>query len=177
MADSLKPESSDNHAAPPLSPGEIIIGRLVGLDEQGYPLVDYPANPETQPLTAQSTVPLTAGHAGRQVALLFANADPRLPVVMGLIQNPLDGILETFELTEVDTEKQGDQSDATQIREEKLYVDGREVCIEGKDEVTFKCGKASITLTKAGKIIIRGTYLLNRSSGVNRILGGSVQIN
>ena len=37
--------------------------------------------------------------------------------------------------------------------------------------------KASITLTSAGKILLRGAYILNRSSGVNRIKGGSVQIN
>ncbi|MEW5071937.1 hypothetical protein AB1P14_09365, partial [Pseudomonas aeruginosa] len=38
-------------------------------------------------------------------------------------------------------------------------------------------GKASITLTRAGKVIIRGAYLSSRSTGVNRIKGGSVQIN
>ncbi|MEP7119602.1 MAG: hypothetical protein ABJE95_01785, partial [Byssovorax sp.] len=36
---------------------------------------------------------------------------------------------------------------------------------------------SSITLTRAGKILIRGAYVLTRSSGVNRIQGGSVQIN
>ena len=30
---------------------------------------------------------------------------------------------------------------------------------------------------RAGKVLIRGAYLLSRSSGVNRIKGGSVQIN
>ena len=40
----------------------------------------------------------------------------------------------------------------------------------------LRCGKASITLTKAGKVLIEGTYLLNRSSGVNRIKGGSAPI-
>jgi hypothetical protein len=58
-----------------------------------------------------------------------------------------------------------------------VTVDGKQVSIEGAEEVTFKCGKASITLTKSGKILIRGTYLLNRSTGVNRIMGGSVQVN
>jgi uncharacterized protein (DUF2345 family) len=56
-------------------------------------------------------------------------------------------------------------------------IDGQRLQFEAKDEIVLKCGKASITLTKAGKIIIRGTYLLSRSSGVNRIKGGSVQIN
>ena len=32
-------------------------------------------------------------------------------------------------------------------------------------------------LTRAGKVLIQGAYLLSRSTGVNRIKGGSVQIN
>ena len=44
-------------------------------------------------------------------------------------------------------------------------------------DVTIQCGKASITLTAAGKIILRGTHIVSRSSGVQRIKGGSVQIN
>jgi hypothetical protein len=43
--------------------------------------------------------------------------------------------------------------------------------------VVLRCGKASITLTKAGKIIIDGAYVSHRSSGVLRLRGGSVQIN
>jgi hypothetical protein len=41
----------------------------------------------------------------------------------------------------------------------------------------FRFGQASITLTRAGKVLIRGAYLLSRSSGVNLITGGSVEIN
>lgn len=44
-------------------------------------------------------------------------------------------------------------------------------------EIVLRCGKASITLTRAGKVIIRGAYVGIISSGVNRIQGGSVQIN
>ncbi|WP_185235821.1 DUF6484 domain-containing protein [Teredinibacter franksiae] len=55
-------------------------------------------------------------------------------------------------------------------QEKKLFL-------EGKDEVVLKCGEASITLTRQGKVILRGKYILSRSSGVNRILGGSVQVN
>jgi hypothetical protein len=49
--------------------------------------------------------------------------------------------------------------------------------VQAAEELVLRCGDASITLTRAGKIILRGTYLLSRSSGVNRIKGGSVQIN
>ncbi len=56
-------------------------------------------------------------------------------------------------------------------------VDGKKVTLSGRDEVTLKCGKASITLTAEGKVLIKGEYVLSRSSGVNRIKGGAVQIN
>ena len=56
-------------------------------------------------------------------------------------------------------------------------IDGRRITLTGREEITLRCGRASITLTRAGKILIRGAYLSSRSSGVNRIKGGSVQIN
>jgi hypothetical protein len=56
-------------------------------------------------------------------------------------------------------------------------VDGHRVVLDAEQEIVLRCGKASITLTRAGKVLIRGAYLLSRSSGVNRIKGGSVQIN
>jgi hypothetical protein len=56
-------------------------------------------------------------------------------------------------------------------------LDGKKVTLTGEEEVTLKCGKASITLTSAGKVLIKGEYVVSRSSGVNRIKGGAVQIN
>ena len=56
-------------------------------------------------------------------------------------------------------------------------VDGEKTVVTAQKEIVLRCGKASITLTRAGKVLIRGAYLLSRSSGVNRIKGGSVQIN
>jgi len=63
--------------------------------------------------------------------------------------------------------------------EEKLEakVDGKRVVIEGQDEVVLRCGQASITLRRNGKVVVRGTYLETRATGTNRIKGGSVQIN
>ena len=56
-------------------------------------------------------------------------------------------------------------------------VDGRRVVLDAKDEIVLRCGKASITLRRNGRIVIRGTYVETRSQGTNRIKGGSVQIN
>ncbi len=159
-----------------IAPGEIIIGSLVGIDPQGQPLVEFPENPLSAPLAAMSTLSIASQHVGRQVALLFANGNPQKPVIMGMIHSPLHALLENYavstsESAAVDAETPG----AAKI--DDLSIDGKRVVIEAKEEIVLKCGDASITLTKAGKILIRGKYLLNRSEGVNRIMGGSVQVN
>ena len=56
-------------------------------------------------------------------------------------------------------------------------VDGQRMIISAKEQLVLRCGKASITLTKAGKLILQGTYVSSQSSGVLRIKGGSVHIN
>jgi hypothetical protein len=56
-------------------------------------------------------------------------------------------------------------------------VDGKRVVIEADDEIELRCGKASIVLRKNGRLLIRGAYVETRAEGVNRIRGGSVQIN
>jgi hypothetical protein len=58
-----------------------------------------------------------------------------------------------------------------------MRVDGRRVEIEAADEIVLRCGQASIVLRRNGRIVIRGTYVETRSRGVNRIKGGSVEIN
>jgi hypothetical protein len=48
---------------------------------------------------------------------------------------------------------------------------------DAKDEIQLRCGKSSVTLRKDGKIEIKGTQIVSRASGVNRIKGASVAIN
>lgn len=61
--------------------------------------------------------------------------------------------------------------------QQEIEIDGRRMVFTAQQEIVLRCGKSSITLTRAGKIIISGEYVVSRSSGVNRIRGGSVQIN
>jgi len=56
-------------------------------------------------------------------------------------------------------------------------VDGRRVRLTAQDEIVLQCGKASITLRRNGRVIVRGTYIETHSEGTNRIKGGQVQIN
>jgi hypothetical protein len=109
---------------------------------------------------------LGKGEIGREVALLFEGGDPHRPIVMGLIQHP-----ERMPSTSADSihSETPNSMDAE--------VDGERLVFTAKKEIVLRCGKASITLTRAGKVLIRGAYLLSRSSGVNRIKGGSIQLN
>lgn len=159
-----------------IAPGEIVIGTIIALDPQGQPLVDFPENPHKSPLVAISTLPITLPLVGRQAALLFANGNPENPVVMGIIHSPLHELIATYDVTP-DQQTDNSRVNVENTSQHTAHVDGKRVVIEAKEEIVLQCGDASITLTKAGKVIIRGKYLLSRSSGVNRILGGSVQVN
>jgi hypothetical protein len=61
--------------------------------------------------------------------------------------------------------------------DQETVIDARRLTFDAQEQIVFRCGRATITLTRAGKIIIRGAYVTSSSSGVNRIRGGSVQIN
>jgi len=162
-------------ASSDISPGEIIIGTLIEVNKQGQPLVDYSENPSEQSLVALTTLTMDQKQVGRQVALLFKNGDLNSPVIMGVIHSPLHEMLENFDQTgstqETSVEIESDLS------VDDVRIDGKKIVFDAKEEIVLKCGESSITLTKSGKILIRGKYLLNRSTGVNRIMGGSVQVN
>lgn len=59
----------------------------------------------------------------------------------------------------------------------EVDVDGKRLRTSAKDEVVINCGKASITLRRNGRVIIRGTHVETHSSGTNRIKGGQVCVN
>lgn len=175
---------------PMVAPGEVLLGILAGIDDKGSPVVGFPQFPHFESVTALATIPVLPQHIGRQVALMFTQGTDSRPIVIGFLYSPLqqmlDNFLEQSEVSVLDAEDQTvfDEPAATSPPAinanqygDTLHVDGKRVVLEGQEEVVLKCGEASITLTRNGKVVIRGKYLLSRSSGVNRILGGSVQVN
>jgi hypothetical protein len=60
---------------------------------------------------------------------------------------------------------------------QRLDADPESVVVTAEKDLVLRCGSASITLTRAGKIMIRGEYVLSRATGVQRIQGGTVEIN
>jgi len=59
----------------------------------------------------------------------------------------------------------------------EVEADGEKLLLEARREMTLRCGKASITMTADGRVTIRGTQVLSRSDGPNRVQGASVQLN
>lgn len=53
----------------------------------------------------------------------------------------------------------------------------QELVFEASQQVTIRCGKSSITLYPNGKIALRGEYIVSDAEGVNRIVGGQIELN
>ncbi|SCW75212.1 MULTISPECIES: DUF6484 domain-containing protein [unclassified Pseudomonas] len=132
----------------------VVIGVLLDVPKADAPVVAFPGCPADTGLAARTTTPLTREDIGAQVALMFEAGDVARPLVIGRIQRL-------------------PQTAAPAVAQ----LDGERLEFTAEREIVLRCGKASITLTREGKVLIRGAYLSSRSSGVNRIKGGSVQIN
>jgi hypothetical protein len=139
----------------------VLTGVLIGFKDDGRtPLVLYPGQPGTAAIPGATTVDLHGAHIGRQLVLMFESGDPARPIVMGLLRS-----------------RQQPWPFAPQPGQVEVEADGERLIVSAREQLVLRCGKASITLTKAGKVLIQGVYVSNRSSGVMRIKAGSVQIN
>ncbi|SFG09582.1 hypothetical protein SAMN05518865_108104 [Duganella sp. CF458] len=138
----------------------VVIGELIGMADDGRtPLVLYPGQAGSAAMRARSVIDLRAHQVGSEVVLVFAAGDPAQPIIMGLLRGS-----EGWPLDE-------------QPGQVEVDADGERLIVSAKEELVLRCGKASITLTRAGKVLIRGSYILSRSSGANHVKGGSVHLN
>jgi Domain of unknown function (DUF6484) len=138
----------------------VVIGDLLALTGVGgMPLVTFPGQSGGAAVLAQSTVDLHGPHIGQRVLLVFEQGDPARPIVTGVLRGATGW------------------PQADKPAQVEVDVDGQRLVVSAKEQLVLRCGKASITLTKAGKVLIDGSFLLSRSTGVNRIKGGSVQLN
>jgi hypothetical protein len=72
-----------------------------------------------------------------------------------------------------------EENHSTQERVRSSSETPRERVIEiaADEKLTLQCGESSIVLSGDGSVIIRGTRIVSRSKGINRIKGAAVQIN
>ena len=134
-----------------------VVGKLLGHSDMGAPLVVFPGCSTKQGMPARTTVPCK-GALGQEVVLIFERGDPCKPIILGLLQShPPDPVPAPLPI--------------------QAIIDGERLVFTAEKEIVLRCGNASLTLTQAGKVLLQGAYVSSRASGVNRIKGGSVQIN
>jgi hypothetical protein len=151
-------------------PASVRVGVLVDI-AGGAPWVEFPGSAGR--VRARSMVALDAaalqGGVRREVVLLFDGGDPARPIVAGLLEPEVA----TPALDAVLADRDGHPAALPDVAE----VDGKRVVIEGKDEVVLRCGEASITLRRNGKVVVRGLYVESHAQGTHRIKGATVKIN
>ncbi len=115
------------------------------------------------PLPARSVVPIdelprpTACAPRPEVLLVFEEGRPDRPIILELLAA---------------------ESRAMHLRRSK----GRNSNLEGtrsleaEDQLVLRCGKASITLRRNGRLVLRGTHIVSDSAGVNRVRGAQVRV-
>jgi len=148
----------DNGMTTNLHAAHATIGVLIGFDGSDRPLVAFSSNLQSTAVPASCTVTLSRDDAGSKVALIFVDGNVGRPMIIGLVKDNI--------------KEQPSRSPA------KVVVDEDDsLTLTAKHQITLQCGDASITLTKDGKILVRGHYISSRASGMQTIKGGSVQIN
>ena len=136
---------------PPVGGTPVSVASFVGLDANGRFQVEVTG--VRGPLVALSTIPLTAADAGTRVVVAYGDGDAARPIIIGRVH---DRAAEGAPIAK---------------------VDGERLVIRADREIELRCGDASLVLTRAGKVLIRGNYVLTRSRGANRIKGAYVDIN
>jgi hypothetical protein len=108
--------------------------------------------------------PGTALSPGDAVLLAFENADPALPIIIG---QPRD-------LPEPDP--QGDNPGTIRTPHD-ITMTVSSLHLDARQEIVLRCGEGSLTIRADGTVVLRGTRLLSRSSGSNKIQGASIRLN
>lgn len=137
-----------------------VVGTFTGFNLEGTPLVALPAVAEHEILEARATVNLRQDDIRSEVLVLCENGDPSKPIIVGVLR----------------ASRVPDAATA-QPNRTTVTVDDERYVITAEREIVLRCGDASITLTRAGKVIIKGNYVLSRSTGYNKIKGAAVDIN
>ncbi|MDH4079524.1 MAG: DUF6484 domain-containing protein [Nitrospira sp.] len=138
-----------------------LTARFEGFDSMNRPILSGLSSNYEGVIPARTTMSLEGVEIGAGVVVLCEQNDVQRPIIIGVLQD----------------EQPNAGSVERQSHPLSVQVDDQRHVISAEREIVLRCGDASITLTRAGKILIKGTYVVSRSSGVNHVKGGSVQIN
>jgi hypothetical protein len=146
-------------AAPGPLPEGSVLARLLALGPNGELWIAISEGGDSAPRSARTTVALGPDAVGREILVCFAGP-ARDPVVVGVVVAPGDGTEAPAASPHLD-----------------LLVDRRRIVLTAQQEIVFRCGAASITLTPDGRVVVRGADVISSATRTNRIRGGAVRIN
>ena len=140
--------------------GVVATGRFHGFDLDEVPLVSGLEQLRGEIVAARTTVSLRQQMVGESVVIVFEQGDLYRPIIIGVVQSQ---------------RPQNDRRESGQSV--PIQADDDRFVVSAEREIVLRCGDASITLTRAGKVIIKGNYILSRSAGYNKIKGAAIDIN
>jgi hypothetical protein len=152
------PKRSRNEVKPVVAP---VVATLVEFDREDRPVIRSNQLLAGELLRARATVALKRASLRCEVVVVCENGDARLPIIVGVVDKPSR------------VPAPGLKAQARTV----IQADDERYIVDAEREIVLRCGESSITLTRAGKVIIKGKYILSRSSGSNKIKGAAVDIN
>jgi hypothetical protein len=144
-------EDSGELPRPDITNEAVTVATFSGFNSEGKFQVLLPD--ARQSATALSTVALATGDIGSRVVVAFDKGNQGFPIIIGRVHESNLGARSSAKL------------------------DGERVVFKAEREIELRCGDASIVLTRAGKVLIKGNFVLTRSRGANKIKGAYVDIN
>lgn len=136
-----------------------VVGALVGVGRDGAVRVSVPGHGEAgaRVMATVARAELRRASAGRPVLLLCEGNDPAKPVLLGLLEDPVEALL-----------AQGEHVVEATERDRVFRAEG---------SITLLCGEASLTLHADGRVVTRGVNVVSVASEQQRIQGSVVRIN
>ncbi len=132
-------------------PGISQAGVFVGLNADGYPMVDYSGN-TLGPIVARTAI--STADPGDTVLLVFECGDPARPIIIGVVRDRFEPRFP-----------------------HAVKITGKEILLEGAETVSLCSGESRLTLRKDGRVTLKGKEVLTRASRTNRVRGATVKIN
>lgn len=142
-----------------------ISGHLTGVDDEGRILFQREGSLEPP-------VPVAIGIEIPDGALMrAARRQQRALVLRTEDSNPrwvLTGLLRERISTKALTARPGTL---------EVGIDGETLVLSAEREIVLRCGEASLTLRRDGKVVLSGTHILSQSQGPQRIKGATIALN
>jgi Domain of unknown function (DUF6484) len=131
-----------------------VVASLVGVAPDGTVRVELPGHGEAvaRLLSSVSRAELRSASPGRGVLVLCEKGDPSRPIVVGLLEAPVEDLMAA----------EGEPRD-------KVF--------SAEGSITLMCGEASLTLHADGRVVTRGVNVVSVASEQQRIQGAVVRIN